>query len=155
MDNNRSLQDQFAARSICYGCGPANEHGLQIKSFPVGKELVCEIQPDIKYQAFQGFLYGGLLGCILDCHCNWTAAWHLMQHNGLDSPPCTVTAQYTVKFLRPTPSGTVLTAKASVLSSSERKAEVHGELFAAGELCATCDAVFVAVKEGHPAYHRW
>lgn len=150
-----SLQDRFASNSICYGCGPANKEGLQIKSVPVGDELICEIQPDVKYQAFEGFLYGGLIGCLLDCHCNWTAAWHLMQQNKLSSPPCTVTAQYTVKFLRPTPSGQKLRIVAKVVTSSERKAEVHGELFAGNELCATGDAIFVAVKQGHPAYHRW
>ena len=151
-----SLQEQFAAKSICFGCGPANKDGLHIQSHPNGEIRVCEWKPDPKYQAFPGFLYGGLIGSLLDCHCNWTAAWHLMQKNGLSAPPCTVTAEYTVKFMRPTPSDKPLKLVARVVQSKERSATVEGELFSAdGELCATCHAVFVSVKEGHPAYHRW
>ena len=155
MNTEISLQDRYAAQSICYGCGPNNPLGLQVKSFPEGDGLVCVIQPDSKYQAFSGFLYGGLIGCLLDCHCNWAAAMHLMAKNELNVPPCTVTAQYTVKFLRPTPVAVPLRLVAKVISSTDKKAEVYGELFAGQDLCATCDAVFVAVKPGHPAYHRW
>ncbi len=155
MNREVSLQEKYAAQSVCYGCGPANREGLHIKSFPEDDAMVCIIQPDPKYEAFSGFLYGGLIGCLFDCHCNWTASWHLMNVNKLDAPPCTVTAQYTVKFLRPTPSGIPLKLSARVVTSTDRKAEVHGELFAGDELCAVCDALFVAVKPGHPAYHRW
>lgn len=150
-----SLQEQYAAQSICYGCGPANKDGLHINSFPDGDSLVCQWEPDPKYQAFPGALYGGLIGCLLDCHCNWTASWHLMNKNGTDKPPCTVTAELTVKFLRPTPSNAPLRMVARVVQSKERSATVEGQLFSGDELCATCTAVFVAVKEGHPAYHRW
>ncbi|MBX9719869.1 MAG: PaaI family thioesterase [Candidatus Obscuribacterales bacterium] len=150
-----SLQEQYAAQSICYGCGPANKDGLHINSFPEGDSLVCQWEPDLKYQAFPGVLYGGLIGCLLDCHCNWTASWHLMQKTGADKPPCTVTAELTVKFLKPTPSNTKLRLVAKVVQSKERSATVEGQLFSGEDLCATCTAVFVAVKEGHPAYHRW
>lgn len=153
--SKKSLQEQYAAASICFGCGPSNKEGLHIQSHPQDEYLVCEWTPEPKYQAFPGFLYGGLIGSLLDCHCNWTAAWHLMKKNGLDTPPCTVTAEYTVKFLRPTPANQPVQLKACVRESKERSAAVHGELYSGGELCATCDAVFVSVKEGHPAYHRW
>jgi len=150
-----SLQEQFAAASICFGCGPANKDGLHIASYPDNDTLVCEWIPEPKYQGFPGALYGGLIGSLLDCHCNWCAAWHLMQKNGLDKPPCTVTAEYTVKFLRPTPSALPLKLVARVVQSKERSATVAGEVYSEGELCATSQAVFVAVKPGHPAYHRW
>lgn len=150
-----SLQEKFAAASICFGCGPANKDGLHIASYPEGDALVCRWEPESKYQAFPGFLYGGLIGSLLDCHCNWTAAWHLMQKNGLSEPPCTVTAEYTVKFMAPTPATGTLRLVARVVESGSRSATVEGQLFSAETLCATCRAVFVAVKEGHPAYHRW
>jgi acyl-coenzyme A thioesterase PaaI-like protein len=150
-----SLQEQYAAASICFGCGPANKDGLHIRSYPQDDTLICDWTPEAKYQAFPGALYGGLIGSLLDCHCNWTASWHLMHKNGLDTPPCTVTAEYTVKFMRPTPSDQPLKLVARVVQSKERSATVEGELFSGGELCATCHAVFVAVKPGHPAYHRW
>ena len=152
---NLSLQETYAPNSICYGCGPANEPGLHVRSFESGDTLVCEWGPDQKYQAFPGMLYGGLIGCLLDCHCNWTAAWHLMKRNGLTAPPCTVTAQYTVKFKRPTPSDKPVLLVSRVTESKEDRATIEGELFSGDVLCATCTGVFVAVKEGHPAYHRW
>lgn len=155
MVSNPSLQEKYAAKSICFGCGPANKDGLHISSYPENDTLVCEWTPEPKWQAFPGMLYGGLLGSLLDCHCNWTASYHLMQKNGLDAPPCTVTAQYTVKFLRPTPSDRPVRLIAKVVESKERSASVEGELYSGDDLCATCSAVFVAVKEGHPAYHRW
>ncbi len=152
----KSLQEQYAPKSICFGCGPANPHGLHINSFPEDDELVvCHWQPEPKFQAFPGVLYGGLIGSLLDCHCNWTASWHLMKKNGLTAPPCTVTAEYTVKFLKPTPAGEPVKIVARVTKSKERSASVEGELYSQNELCATCNAIFVSVKEDHPAYHRW
>ncbi len=150
-----SLQEQFSPTSICFGCGPANQHGLHIKSYPEGDRLVGTWEPEAKFQAFPGALYGGLIGCLLDCHCNWTAAWHLMKQNNLDSPPCTVTAEYSVKFLKPTPVDAPIRLEAYILESKGNRATVHGELSVRGELCATCKGTFVAVKPGHPAYHRW
>ncbi len=154
----KSLQDQFAPKSICYGCGPANLDGLQIKSFPKVNEeetLVCTWEPDPKYQAFPGMLYGGLIACLLDCHCNWTATWHLKNQGQLDQPPCTVTASISVKYLRPTPFDKPLELKAHVVSSKEDRATIAGELSSDGKVCATAEGLFVAVKPGHPAYHRW
>ncbi|HEY9792301.1 MAG TPA: PaaI family thioesterase [Candidatus Obscuribacterales bacterium] len=150
-----SLQQQYASNSICFGCGPANKDGLHINSFPEGDTLVCDWTPEPKYQAFPGALYGGLVGSLLDCHCNWTASWHLMKQNGLDKPPATVTAEYTVKFMKPTPSDRPLRLVARVVQAGERKASVEGQLLADGEVCATCTATFIAVKPGHPAYGRW
>lgn len=155
MNTELSLQEKYAKDSICYGCGPSNPDGLHIKSYPVGDEVICNIEPEAKYHSFPGYLYGGLIGCLMDCHCNWAATYHMMNENKMDTTPCTVTAQYTVKFLRPTPMQTPLKLSARVLSAGPRKAEVHGELYANDELCAVCDAVYVAVKPGHPAYHRW
>lgn len=155
----KSLQDQFAPGSICYGCGPANKEGLQIKSFPRDDEsgvLLCTWESDPKYQAFPGMLYGGLIACLLDCHCNWTAAWHLKNSGKLDQPPCTVTASISVKYLRPTPFDKPLELKAFVLDTpKEDRATISGELSCDGKVCATAEGLFVAVKPGHPAYHRW
>ncbi len=150
-----SLQEKYAPKSICYGCGPANEPGLHIRSFPQDDLVVSDWEPDLKYQAFPGVLYGGLIACLLDCHCNWTASWHLMQKQGTDIPPCTVTASMSVKFLRPTPSEGALHMQAKVVESGTDRATVDGELHAGGKICATFQGLFVAVKPGHPAYHRW
>ena len=100
-------------------------------------------------------LNGGIIGTLLDCHCNWAAAWHLMQKSGADKPPCTVTAEYTIKLLRPTPTDETLKLVARIAESTDDRAIVEGELIGHGKVCATCRGTFVAVKPGHPAYHRW
>ena len=78
-----------------------------------------------------------------------------MEKNELESPLCTVTAQYEVKLKRPTPLGHTLKLKSRILGVQEDRAEIVIELKADGKTCATGRGLFVAVKEGHPAYHRW
>ena len=139
----------------CFGCGPANEKGLHIRSFPQNHEVVAEWQPRTEYEAFTGMLSGGIIGTLLDCHCNWAAAYHLMKRSGQDHPPCTVTAEYSIKLLRPTPTDAPIRLVARVVQSTENSAIVEGELIAHDKVCATCRGMFVAVKPGHPAYNRW
>lgn len=150
-----SLQEQFAPESVCFGCGPANPRGLHIRSFPEGDEVVAEWRPERHHEAFPGTLNGGIIGTLMDCHCNWAAASHLMRRAGADRPPCTVTAEYSIRLLRPTPTAAPVRLVARVVESGDRRATVEGRLIADGEVCATCRGVFVAVQPGHPAYHRW
>ena len=151
----QSLQDRFAPHNACFGCGPANAKGLRLKSIPAGDEVLCTWQPEKHHEAFEGMLNGGICGALLDCHSNWTAAYHLMQKSGLTTPPCTVTAEFHVKLKKPTPTNGPVTLRAKVVESSESKAVVEATLEAGGAVTCTCRGVFVAVKEGHPAYHRW
>jgi acyl-coenzyme A thioesterase PaaI-like protein len=150
-----SLQDRFGPKTQCFGCGPANEKGLRIKSFPRGDEVVAEFWPEPHHQAFDGVLCGGIIGTLLDCHCNWTAAWHLMNARGSEGLPTTVTAEYLITMKRPTPTAAPITLRARVVESSGDRATVEGAIEAGGRVTATCRGVFVSVKEGHPAYHRW
>ncbi len=150
-----SLQDRYAPNNRCFGCGPANEKGLRIKSFVRGNEVVCEWRPQAHHQAFDGVLNGGICGALLDCHSNWTAAYHLMKKSGADTPPCTVTADFYVTLKRPTPMDIPLLLKAHVVESTQDQAVVDATLEANGKITATCRGTFVAVQEGHPAYHRW
>ena len=152
----KSVQDTYAPRSICFGCGPANDKGLQIKSVAQSdSELVAEWWPQSHHEAFPGMLAGGITGTLLDCHSNWTAAYHLMKRAGLDEPPCTVTAEYAVKLRRPTPTNVPVVLRSKVVESGDDRAVVEATLEADGKVCATCRGTFVAVKPGHPAYHRW
>jgi acyl-coenzyme A thioesterase PaaI-like protein len=150
-----SLQDRYAPRNQCFGCGPSNEKGLRIKSFVEGDALVCDWRPQPHHVAFEGMLNGGICGALLDCHSIWAAAHHLMRRAGADSPPCTVTADFHVKFKRPTPMDAPLHLTARVVESSEDRALVEATLEAGGKITATCRGTFVAVREGHPAFHRW
>lgn len=153
--DEKSLQEQFAPQNACFGCGPANERGLRIRSFARGEEVVAHWQPEPYMEAFPGMLNGGIIGTLLDCHSNWTAAWHLMKRRATETPPCTVTADYAIKLLRPTPTDETLQLTARVIESTDDRAKVEAELIAKGKVCATCVGTFVAVKPGHPAYHRW
>jgi acyl-coenzyme A thioesterase PaaI-like protein len=152
---DKCLQEHYAPHNTCYGCGPANEKGLHVRSFPRGDEVVAEWTPESHHEAFPGVLNGGIIGSILDCHCNWTAAWHLMNRHGQDRPPCTVTMEYTIRLRRPTPTDQSLRLVARVLEATDDVATVEGELWAGDKLCDTCVGKFMAVKPGHPAYHRW
>ena len=149
------LQDLFAPNSICFGCGPKNEKGLKIKSYAEGEVVKCDWKAQSHHEAFPGILNGGILGAILDCHCNWTAAFHIMKKLGLSNPLCTVTAEYSIKLKRPTPTNSDISMTAKIVQIDEKRAIVEADLLAEGKICATCLGTFIAVKEGHPAYHRW
>ncbi|MEO5717646.1 MAG: PaaI family thioesterase [Chthoniobacterales bacterium] len=155
MAGDQSLQEQYAPNNACWGCGPSNKEGLRIRSFAQGDEVVAEWKPEPKYEAFPGVLNGGIIGTLLDCHCNWTAAYFLMKQAGEDHPPCTVTADYAIKLLRPTPTNGSVFLSAKVVDSRLDRATIEGTLSAGGKVCATCRGTFVAVTEGHPAFHRW
>jgi len=150
-----SVQERYAPRNRCFGCGPANLQGLHVRSFEDGEELVAEWTPSPHHEAFEGAVSGGIIGTLLDCHSNWTAAIHLMKRTGREAPPCTVTAEFYVRLLRVTPSRGPLRLRARVVHSSDDRATVEATLEAGGQTTSTCRGVFVAVKEGHPAYHRW
>jgi acyl-coenzyme A thioesterase PaaI-like protein len=150
-----SLQETFAPASQCFGCGPSNDKGLRIRSFVRGDEVIATWHPEKHHEAFPGMLNGGIIGSLLDCHCNWTAAWHLMNRNQLEKPLCTVTADYAIKLLRPTPTDGPIELTAKVVESTNDRATIEGVLSAAGKPRATCRGTFVAVQPGHPAYHRW
>ncbi len=155
-----SLQDHFAPHNACFGCGPSNDKGLRIKSLvPEGTgpegPVLCDWTPQAHHEAFPGMLNGGIIGALLDCHSNWTAAWHLMGKHSAESPPCTVTADFHVKLRAPTPSDQPIHMEARVAESTEHRAVIEATLSSGGTVTATCRGTFVAVKEGHPAFHRW
>jgi acyl-coenzyme A thioesterase PaaI-like protein len=127
-----------------------------------GRVFVCDYTPEPHHQAFPGVLNGGILGTLLDCHSNWCAAMTLMEHHGWDLAMCTVTADFHVRLTAPTPAATPLTVRAwtvEIGGAGERTAKVHAEVWAdtarGRKATATCDGTFVAVEEGHPAWHRW
>ena len=149
------VQRQDAAKSVCVGCGPANEHGLQINSYRTEQGLEMRFTPSEEHQAFPGMVNGGIIGTLMDCHGNWAAAIALMDEQNLDEPPCTVTASYSISLRRPTPTDTELVIIAYAEEISGDKVNVRMELKADDKICATGKGLFVAVKEGHPAFHRW
>jgi acyl-coenzyme A thioesterase PaaI-like protein len=149
-----SVQETYAPQNECFGCGPANAKGLRLRSLVAGDELVCDWAPSPEHLAFPGVLNGGICGALLDCHSNWMAAMHLMKAGDLAAPPCTVTAEFAVKLKRPTPLAP-LRLVARVVSAEADRVTVDATIESGGKVTATCRGLFVAVREGHPAYHRW
>jgi hypothetical protein len=135
-----SLQERYAPAGRCFGCGPANPIGLRVGSRPDPADdsvLIADWMP------------------LLDCHANWTAAWHLMRARGADRPPTTVTLEYAIRMRRPTPSGAPIHLRARVVESSEDRATIEAEISSHGTVTATGRGTFVAVKPDHPAFDRW
>lgn len=153
-----SLQETFAPKGRCFGCGPANDKGLRIRSFAADDSadahVVCDFTPEKHHEAFENVLNGGIIGAVLDCHMNWTTIFHLMKKNGLDRAPCCVTAEFKVVLKRPTPLGPVH-VDAHVVSSSDDRATIEAIMTAGSRVTAIGTGTFVAVKPDHPAYHRW
>ncbi len=155
------VQERYAPRNACFGCGPANAKGLRIRSFEQddkgseGTVTVCDWTPEKHHEAFPNVLNGGICGTLLDCHGNWTAAWHLMRADKLAELPSTVTAEFHVKLRAPTPTGGPVHLTARVVERNGPRVVVEETLEAGGKVTATCRGVFVSVPPGHPAYHRW
>jgi acyl-coenzyme A thioesterase PaaI-like protein len=154
-----SLQEQFAPATRCFGCGPANTDGLQVGSHEAvdGRdgELVAWWRPKPHHAAFENVLNGGIVGTLLDCHGNWTAAMRIMRDRGLDRPPGCVTAEYAIRLRRPTPIDRELGLRAWPVSVDGDRVVVDGEIVVDGIITATCRGTFVAVGPDHPAYERW
>jgi acyl-coenzyme A thioesterase PaaI-like protein len=151
-----SVQERYAPLSVCFGCGPANEAGLRIRSFEgADGELVATWRSKPEHHAFDGVLSGGIIGAILDCHANWAAAMAIMRARGADAPPATVTAHYEVRLRRPTPTEVPLRLRARAVVQDDDRAVSTATLESEGAVTATFEGTFVAVRSGHPAEHRW
>jgi acyl-coenzyme A thioesterase PaaI-like protein len=159
METTSSLQERFAPGNACFGCGPANDKGLRIRSFPTGvspeAEVVADWTPETYHEAFDNVLNGGIIGTLMDCHSNWTAIWYMMNRQGVEEAPPMVTADFHVTMRRPTPSTGPIHLSARVVSSEGPRVRVEATLSAGGRVTATCVGHFVAVEPGHPAYYRW
>jgi len=117
--------------------------------------VVADWRPEPKHEAFEGYVNGGIIGVLLDCHSNWAATYGLMKGRALSTPPGTVTAEYCVTHFSPTPSSGTLHLVSKVVELSDNKAVVETTLEVAGKVTARFKGTFVAVKPGHPAYGRW
>ncbi len=149
----KAFQDYYADNtSHCYGCGRLNEHGLQIKSYWDGEQAVCTIQPRPFHTAIHGFVYGGLIASLIDCHSTGVAAAAAYRQAGrdMDSEPSFrfLTASLHVDYLRPTPIDTHLEVRASIKEIKGRKVIVTSTLSAHGDVCARGEVVAVQMPEG-------
>lgn len=149
------LQDKYAPSSVCFGCGPKNRQGLKLKSIPLGDAVIADWTPKKEHVAFGDFGSGGVISALMDCNGNWAATYALMKARGLSSPPGSVTAEYAVRFRKPTPLARTWRLTSWATRMEGDKVNVSGELSVGGVVTATMTGLFVAVGEGHPAFDRW
>ena len=152
METSKAFQDCYSEDfSHCYGCGSLNPQGLKIKSHWDGDESVAFFQPQPYHTAFPGYVYGGLIASLIDCHCTGTAAAAACRAEGTEmrpeNPVRFVTASLHVDYLRPTPIRGPLEIRGKVFEIKSRKEVVDATLSAEGRVCAKGRVVAVRMPE--------
>ena len=148
-----AIQDEYPEEfAWCYGCGRLNEHGYHFRTGWQGEKTVTIYTPRPEHIAIPGFVYGGLIASLIDCHGTGSAALALHRKNGHEPgdgevPPRFVTASLNVEFLKPTPHGVPLKAIGTVEEIHPKKWKVKTEVFADGELCARGEVVAVVMPK--------
>mgnify|MGYP001572005368 FL=1 len=148
----KAFQDYYPDQlAHCYGCGRLNEHGLQIKSYWDGDESVCVFRPRPYHTAIPGYVYGGLIASLIDCHSTGTASAAAYRAQGremdTDPPLRFLTASLHVDYVRPTPIDGLLEVRARVKEIKGRKVVITSTLSAGGEVCARGEVVTVQMPE--------
>ena len=135
----------------CYGCGRLNEHGHQIKSYWAGEESVCHFTPAPHHIAVPGYVYGGMLASLIDCHGTGTAAAAAYRAEGRDmasQPPLRfLTASLRVEYVKPTPLGVTLEIRGKVKEAKGRKVVIEEWIVANGVVTVRGEVVAVQVPE--------
>jgi len=150
--NKKAIQDFYPDElSYCYGCGSLNEHGHQIKSYWDGEETLAHFMPKPYHTAIPGYVYGGLIASLIDCHGTGTAALASYRAEGREPdtlPPFRfVTASLQVDFMKPTPLGDELELRGKVVEIKGRKVISEITVSAKGEITARGKVVAVQMPE--------
>jgi len=151
-DHQKPFQDFYPDNfARCYGCGRLNEQGLQIKSYWDGDEAVCTFTPRPYHTAVPGYVYGGLIASLIDCHSTGTAAAAAYRAEGrelgTDPPLRFVTASLHVDYVRPTPIKGPLDLRSQVKEVKGRKVVVTTTLSVDDEVCARGEVVAVQIPD--------
>jgi len=136
----------------CYGCGYLNPHGHQLQSRWEGEQAVAYFTPEPHHTAVPGYVYGGLIASLIDCHGTGTASAAAYREQGremgTDPPLRFVTASLQVDYLKPTPLGPELEIRGRVVEITERKVVVEETIRAEGEIPVRGRLVAVLMPEG-------
>ncbi len=148
----KAFQDYYTNQMAhCYGCGPLNEKGYQLKSYWDGEESVAKFTPKSYQISFPGFVYGGLLASLIDCHGTGTASAAAYRSEGreMGTPPELrfVTASLHVNYLKPTPIDGELTLRGRVKEVKGRKVVVSVDLYAKGKVCVSGEVIAIKIPE--------
>ena len=145
----RAIQDCVPGNH-CYGCGPANPLGMQIKSYYDGDATVCTYVPRPEQCAGPTqYLYGGTIASLIDCHCVCTSIANYYLRDGFEvgeGPPVwCVTGNLNVRYLKPTPIDKPVELRATIRECTDRKTIVDCELSSGGVLTAQGEVVAIRV----------
>lgn len=149
----KAFQDCYPEEfAHCFGCGRLNEHGLKIKSYWEGEEGVCRYEPPLQYTGgYPGFVYGGFLCSLIDCHSSATASAAYSRAMGfpeLDGPFFRfVTASLKIDFLKPTRIDKTLELRSRIVEMKDRKIVVSTVLSVEGDVCVKGEGVMVRIPE--------
>ena len=151
-----SIQDLYPADfAHCYGCGRLNAHGLHVQTEWTGTDGLARFTPRQEHVALPGFVYGGLLASLIDCHAIGTAAAARMQADGqrpgVDPSPRFVTAALDVQFVKPTPLGPELILRATPVEVAARKVVLAMTVSANGDETVRGRVVAVPMPPGMAA----
>jgi acyl-coenzyme A thioesterase PaaI-like protein len=149
-----AFQDLYSDHfSHCYGCGRLNAKGMRVKSYWDGDQTVCTFQPQPHHTAIPGYVYGGLIASVIDCHSTGSASAAAYRAEdreiGSDPPLRFLTASLTVNYRRPTPIDRPLELRSDILGIDGRNITVRTEVTVDGELCAEGEVLAVLVPEEH------
>ena len=148
----RAFQDYYPEHlSHCYGCGRLNEHGYQLKTVWDGDESVTRFTPAPFHTAIPGFVYGGLLASLIDCHSTGTAAAAMYRAEGreMDTLPAFrfVTGSLSVRYNAATPLGPALEIRGRVTEIKGRKVTIASTLFSGLQATVTGEVVALQMPE--------
>ncbi|QOR67885.1 PaaI family thioesterase [Cytobacillus suaedae] len=147
----KAIQDDYPEEfAWCYGCGRMNEAGHKFRTGWLDERTVTVYNPKPEHKAIPGFVYGGLLASLIDCHGTGSAALALHRKNGHEvgdgaEPPRFVTGSLHVDFLKPTPEGVSLKAVGTIHEIHPKKWRVETEVFAGDTLCARGEVIAVVM----------
>lgn len=150
--SQQAFQDYYPDNvAHCYGCGRLNEHGLHVQSYWDGDESVCTFHPRPYHLAIPGYVYGGLIASLIDCHSTGTAAAaaYRAEGRGMDTLPVRrfVTASLHVDYVRPTPIEGPLELRSQVKEIKGRKIVVSTSLSVRGQVCARGEVVAIQLPD--------
>jgi acyl-coenzyme A thioesterase PaaI-like protein len=134
-----SIQERLYPQLTCFGCGHANARGLKLRSYPGDGVVTAAFEPWPEHDNGFGFLNGGIIATVLDCHCG-AAVFHRASLLGMEpeqgAPLLYVTAGLDLRYLRPVPLGQVLELRAAVASADDHQVTVEAELVWDGKVRA-------------------
>jgi acyl-coenzyme A thioesterase PaaI-like protein len=140
-----SIQERLYPQLTCFGCGHANAKGLKLRSYPGEGFVTAQFQPWPEHDNGFGFLNGGIIATVLDCH-SGAAVFHRADQLGLQPPAGApllyVTAGLDLRYLRPVPLGQVLELRARVVSADADEVTVDAELVWDGKLRAAATSLW-------------